>query len=70
MFVSLFLIEGIIQQPIPVPLHFRAQVGGFSWLKPMGDWVGVLDVMFQCLLNAVLNGFSSGGDPIGKFCGR
>ena len=71
--MSLFLVERIMQQPIPTPLHFRAQVGfsgGFSGLEPMGYWVGVLCVKFQCLLNAVLNCFCSGGDPICKFGGR
>ena len=70
--MSLFLVERIMQQPIPMPLHFWAEVGfsgGFSGLEPMGHWVGVLCVKFQCLLNAVLDGFCSGGDPICEFGG-
>ena len=68
-FVSLFLVERIMQQPILVPLQFWFQLNGFSWLEPMGDRICVLDVMFQHLLNAVLDDFCSGGDPICKFIG-
>ena len=68
-FMLLFLIGRIMQQPIPVPLQFRFWLSGFSWLEPMGDRICVLNVMFQCLLNAVLDDFCSGGDPICKFSG-
>ena len=69
-FVSLFLVERIMQQPIPVSLHFQRQLIGVHGGEPFGDWVGVLDVLLESLLCACYDNLCSSYNPVCKFgCG-
>ena len=69
LFVSLFLIEGITQEPILMPLHFWCQLGGFWWFEPFGGGIGVLGILLGSLVDAALDDFCSGGNPICQFQG-
>ena len=69
MFVPLFLIIRIMQQPIPMPLHFRGHLGGCLWCKPSGYWIGMLIVLPECLFHAMFDDLCSGGNPTCQFCG-